>query len=741
MANETVSLRFRERWRYGAASTDVGRRQQRQPAHVGQSKPVMRVRVRYGRFYHVYREWEGDDINAYIPDEGAEPWQGVWEKPTFDRHHEAFDGDEGYVDLPNVLSCDMEQDYETNGLSRATIVMDNIAMVETLGAMGALYHVVERGYFSPWRGFAARGRTAAGEKNPWYEVLNRNAQILVEQGYGEDEMIPTFVGLVDDIDLTSRPDRITITARDFGQTLTDQRVYGWTVDKHFREPTIFADRRYADRTQDVGFAGGDIPTPGSGEFDPDPPSGAFDPGPSPSRFCSSKQDGHPARFVVDEDPGTEWVSQRRYERDRTEWVQIQLPAGRYSSFRLFAGHGNMQGFVSLRAGAGSKRDGEDLPTGWVDTGAGEVPGDNGGVPYVREIKSTVQERREYRLDANYRLEEGSLLRISFRNLGGSNDHFTAKVVALMGIKRWLSTEARRQEWILVDDISDIVKVVLRWAGFKEWDIESTGAPLKDKIIFNRANTLMEVIQKCCEMTGYTFFLADPSGVENNSLGIPTFRENGAMRRRNRGKVMQTITDKDLLTGVSVKMTDEPLASVIRVRGARVDNNRIGSGGNAGSPGVRFGDKQTRVMYSYFPPWYKAGGESDAWDQVFPDDFTRSRLAGLHKPVIHYEPLAKTELDCEIACYLIAFGQALKSATAVCEIPANPYFELDDQTILQDTGTGMSTRLWIAQRSSTFKAGEDGSWKMTLGGSLVDTPDIQAILAEIRDAVSRETRPT
>jgi hypothetical protein len=83
----------------------------------------------------------------------------------------------------------------------------------------------------------------------------------------------------------------------------------------------------------------------------------------------------------------------------------------------------------------------------------------------------------------------------------------------------------------------------------------------------------------------------------------------------------------------------------------------------------------------------------------------------------------------VACLPDRLGEALQAVTAVVEIPGHPGLNLDDQVGVLDTGTGMNTRMWISNRSSTFQTGEQTSWVMTLGGSLIDTPDM-VLLREI-----------
>jgi hypothetical protein len=44
----------------------------------------------------------------------------------------------------------------------------------------------------------------------------------------------------------------------------------------------------------------------------------------------------------------------------------------------------------------------------------------------------------------------------------------------------------------------------------------------------------------------------------------------------------------------------------------------------------------------------------------------------------------------------------------------------------------NTRMWVSGRTVTMRSGRNASWKMTLEGSMVDTPDVVAVKAVIAD---------
>jgi hypothetical protein len=92
------------------------------------------------------------------------------------------------------------------------------------------------------------------------------------------------------------------------------------------------------------------------------------------------------------------------------------------------------------------------------------------------------------------------------------------------------------------------------------------------------------------------------------------------------------------------------------------------------------------------------------------------------------------------CVLVAAQMCLQYLTGQIELPGNPSYlkanpsdwrtvELDDQVSVIDMGTGLNTRLWIANESSMFETGQQTSWKTTLQGSFLDTA---YMLGVIRD---------
>lgn len=655
--------------------------------------PTCTVKLRQGRFERAYEAWAGEAINALIAGgNNTEPYQATWTP----------DGD--YVDLPGIYKVTISQAFDNNGLTIATIDMENISFQEE-GVSPAQFHIFDRGHFSPFRGFAPAGRLGwdPSLQNEWYQVLNKKQQITITQGYIGEEA-KTFTGLIDNIDLAGSPTRITITCRDFGQTLTDQRLFGNVKDPYLKDPVTFVDRRTAEKLEKVGYD---------------------------AKAASEDVTGkYPAEFVIDEESSTYWRSRKYETPSATDWIQIRVPEGRYQTFYLWPRFAGMRAYFSIYVkprddGKPCKLGNQILNEGWIgigEGGIGIVPGDNGGIPYIKQIENLSSQGHYHTFGVDKPALEvgaGSIIRVSFRDLarvslldlppGEQGGAYRAGVRRMIAIRRSLTKEALKKRWVLVDDVSDAIKIILRWAGFKEWDIESTGVSLKRPVVFNRGMFLIDCINKFAESTNYVFFINDPSADED-SIGVPTFRQSRVITE---DLARAMVRDTDLLTGIRAKVDDEPLAYVIRVRGRAVSAKKGGKtlGGSA----------TKRIMFTFFPPWSGREGQSDD-------------LSGLYKHVIHMDPKLTTPEDCEFACYYIALKEALQNVIGDIQIPAFPGFELDSFALVQDSGTGLFTRLWISNRETTFISGEQASYVQTLGGTWVDTPNVIAMKEIIQQAL-------
>lgn len=678
--------------------------------HVGDARPVCRVFLRQGFVDRRYNPWHGQGRLGYYINGSPRPWQGYWIPTT------------PYFEVPNINSVEISQGFDNNGIATAHLTMENILM-ESVEGIGGLFHWITRGYFAPFRGFHSGERPPQIDPNgrgpilgnEWFQLLDRDAQITIWQGYGNDELglSRTFTGLIDEVELSSKPDRIDLSCRDFGKLLADQYVFGWVKDKAVKDPVVFADRRGADDTKKVG-------TP---------------------NHASSIEPGFPIRFIGDKTDKTAWLSAPHFGREVTEWASMKVPAGRYEDVLVYPAFNNMEMFISVYGRhrvSGKKQlkpqvDGVDHPIGWLDVGNGNVPPDPYGPespPWILHVKNTAYKSRTYRLGHVLELGSDSIIRISFRHLGESHvnaNHFhqpihRAGIKRAVAIKRSETKKAVKGKWILVDDITEVVKACLVWAGFKEWDLESTGISLSTPLIVNRQNKLIDVVAKMAELVGFIFFMGPPDDANvgdnsNNDLGTPTFKSTNLIDPP--GEVDE-VRDTDLITGIKVHLTDEPMAHTIRVRGKLAAKNKGGVlyGGGA-TPGS---NSDRRIMAYYMTPW----GQNDPHIQYGHD-------AWIIKQVVHSENQLQSEYECKIACILIAMKQLLMAEAAVVEIPGMPGFGVDDLLSIVDTGTAITSRIWIAQRTSTFTSGKSAKWIDSIQGSLMDSPNMIAVRDDYHNA--------
>jgi hypothetical protein len=217
----------------GASVSSEFMRRWRSKKHVAGSAPWGQVLVRRGRFARTYHwDWPNPQFGQIYGRSIRYQWYPDW-TPL-----------EDWIELPGVAQIDLDQSFDKNGITVATIDVDNVAWTTLTGVDGRPYHVRQRGYLWPWRGWVPPHRPGSGEKqNEWYRHLP-NAQVMVMQGYGPDTAIPTFTGLIDNLSASVRPDRMTLTARDFGGVLVDTEVFGWNKDKAINAPICFIHRDY-----------------------------------------------------------------------------------------------------------------------------------------------------------------------------------------------------------------------------------------------------------------------------------------------------------------------------------------------------------------------------------------------------------------------------------------------------------------------------------------------------------------
>lgn len=693
------SATFNARWRSGR--------------HVGLAKPRQVVKIQRGhlaRFYHPFEFLSG----------GSDVFGVVWEgQHNTDPWHPDWHAFEEWITVPNVSQVSVTKGLGEDGIVSAEVHIENVAQIALAGP-GGNYHRTERGSYTPFRGTRPPGRQASPAMNEWFDVLNGGHRMKIWQGYG-DELVPVFCGFVDDTDVSVSPDTIVLSSRMGGQ-LVDQHIFGWAKAADIRSPITFAPRT-GPKSPVLDFE-----KKGSGAT------------------ASSEDPGYPAR-QVNNDGSAYWRSQSHSTPNVTEWVEIRLPAGTYEYFYVDPHYAGMEVYVSVyaRGSVGSdpvtggttivpaQKNGVDIADGFVSTGAGTVPGTHGGHPYIRKINDCTQAIRRP-IGAKLKLGNNSVLRLSFRNLGLSYDpnvisphtvdEYRAGARRVVAYKTVIKAKANAKGWILIDDASDMVKWALMWAGFHEWEVESFGANIVEPVTFHQGDFLIDIIRSATAQGNYSFFIKAPT-THDLSIGVPVFRSSRAMVHSSPTQV--EVRNTDLLTRLETKYSTEGLHYVIRYRGQQTK-----AGAGLGE------DKSKRVMATYFPPWSGAHHDviTGAFDMVYPYPGSGGgRLAGVMKHFTNTDDGLRTEDECQIANLLVAINEALNSYTATLEMPGYP-LELDEHVSVIDPAGGVNNRVWTSNVQTTFITGQETSFVTSVGGSLVDSPDLLAIVIDFIALLSR-----
>lgn len=725
---QKVSSRFLQLWRYGDLRTGFHiesdtHLQAMSRVYAGQAERKLEVLIRRGNLQRSYHAHGVDgDYGQPGGKRGTPFWYADWIVNHIGEHFNEWEK------LENIQKVDISQSFTANGVATCTVLMDNIAYVDTEGPNG-IYHLIELGFYSPLRGYTAPGKPKSNvPENEWF-LENRqslpNAQIMVLMGYGT-EMVPIFTGLIDDVDPQAKPAQITITARDFGGVLVDQHMFGWAKERNVDRVT-FVPYSEIEHLRKVG--GGAV--------------------------ASSKRTGYPPDSVNIVGNASHWESQPHASNDHVEWIEIHLPEGKYKSIYLSPAFAHQDVYVGFYVrpvtdgktyyhshwypddssadvviqGSSIVLDGHEhgIPVGFFDPGNGDVKdGDpKGEWPWLVRRFNTAAHGVRIQLGGTLHAGSNTVLRIGIRKLAERHDegtnHFRAGMKRLVAYQS-LPTPAGRDDsqLIPVDDVSDIVKILLRWAGFKEWEVESSGVLLSQRFVVDISKSFMDVINELREQLGYTFFIAEPTGLE--SLGVPVFRNPRVLQ--NTQTAMENVTERDILEDVQAKWTNAAERWPIRARGNLLSKKK---GGHPLGP-----DHSTRALYTYIPPW-------------------QHRAAGVIKHLTHYDPKYETDTDCQFACYLIAMQIALSVLPVTIAIPGTPHIGLDSFIRFKDKNTGLEgLRLYISNRVISYSQGQGssggssgGEFTVQLGGAIADTPDIHQIAAEYKEALAdldRNDRP-
>lgn len=754
---------------------------------VGDKQHVLVVRIRTGHMARGYGEsMRIDTGHPIIPPQifkgvNHAPWTATW-TPT-----------SPWRTLPNIQSAKHGRSFAQKGSSTLTVLMDNVHFTEQTGA-GGLYHLIERGYFSPMRGNDLVGRGLLWGDTGWTDFLTGGCQIEVWEGYGtgadvvplavpdpvthscapSDAIKRTWTGLIEDVDMESHPDHITITARDFGILFTDQRLQGDNKARECVAPITFADRKKVLGEDEIP------PLPFNTAYrDLLPQVQSWGPQPTdlPVFFAYDATDDG-GILVIESGPssyGQPHLSDSHDSADDFWWVEMTI-TGYMDEFMCNPKFEGMEAWVCVYMGNDTGTvDGEAAPTGWVDLGLGSAPD---GTPFVRhwgqmpvgQGKQIWQFGRLLYLpgvsDVTYtphHFNNKSRVRVYFSKLaqlgeqdiyhttwgtGGSNFTTTPTMIRPAGkfyawadigmlpygtdpskptigtyTTLWAGPDTNpltsglvnADYWILVRDAAEIVEMLTIWAGFKEWIIEPFGWTIQMPMQYGEDKFFVDVIDDVLAQGNFVFFMGPPTN-DDRSIGVPHLEYQRTLFAPPPG--LLEVRDENLLEAAEVRWSLGDLPEVIRYRGNPVDDGRTYEQ-----------DLVPAYAATYYPPWSARIDDSVPFGAGEPG--TVHRTAGVVRHFIQSVGAGvviglNSNEECLFACILAAIQYALAMCTGRVQIPGLPEFLLNNQVSVIDQGVGVNSRLWLASIESTHTLGPNGKWEMVLSGSYIDIEDYDVL---------------
>lgn len=626
----------------------------------------------YAQFVPMPGSVEDVNFGQIVHGNNHTPWQGYWRATGAEK------------ELPNIFSIKWTTDFSQKGCRTATVELENI-VYKAIAGVGGIYHAILHGALSPWVGLSLvnRIRVPGWEADEWFEVLDSGFRIDIYEGYGS-ELCHTFAGLIENADLETKPDRIILTARDFGILFTDQRVLAENKAPEIRSPLQAADLERTLGIEPVGI------------------------GP----VASSTGSGFPVGNITK--PGSsQWHSAGHASAANTEWVEITIPPGFYETLTLNLPVAEQAVYVSIFAKGTTYWRGEKVAEGWL--GGGEVPVT--ATPFTWKYGSTYAGSKRLELGGKLEAGKGCVLRISLTNLHFSREtkDYRASVTRLAAMRFGQDPEhpaggilksSGFGGWLLVNDTTDIVKQVFLWAGFKEWRIDKFGWSPGLPFGWAKEAYFVDIITQIEEQADWVFFMESPTELAG-SMGRPCFEHSTATVPPKRD--MLEVRDTDLLEAVKFTIDLSNLPYIIRYRG-NVDPSGT----------VTDGDLVKRYSGIYYPPWSGAG--------PFPTE--AGRTGGVRRHELTVDPNLQSDEECIFGAILAAWQYALGAYTAEVQMSGYPGMELNDHISVVDKATGVNSRLWVSGIQSEHICGAKAAWKMSVKGSVLDGKDTQQIASDL-----------
>jgi len=405
-------------------------------------------------------------------------------------------------------------------------------------------------------------------------------------------------------------------------------------------------------------------------------------------------------------------------------------------------------------GAGSMDRVHPLPSGWVSL-SGPGTGTVDGIPYMRKFVAVDSPASRWGLGHGFDIPDGSTLRLTFTNLypsGGSYYAGTEMFAAYrFGTDPSLpppkGTNTRAKGWILVEDVSDLVRMVLIWAGFQEFHVEDVGWSLFSAYYFGADKFHIDVINYVLQQGDFIFYMGPPTN-DDRSIGVPHFEYMSALKASN--STALEVRDTDMTEAMQIKWDLSTLPEVMRYRGAMTQKG----GGTLLGFGIVGLDR--RFQATYYPPWSHSFPNARG---SFPAPIVNGQKAGgifYRSPEVAVrngsilrqftetmgdtvQTMLQSNAECLMACVLAAVQYALNMATTQFQIPGIAPINLNDQIGIVDEAAAINSRVWVADVESEHVTGggsSDGYWRMTVAGALIDTPDMAYIRSDYNYAWSR-----
>lgn len=142
----------------GADVSDAFMSRWRSMDHIGPARPYCEVWVRRGRLERTWHEgtWPPPQFGQQFGKAITHQWYPDWT---------AIDN---WTQLQGIYEVDLDQSFDNNGITTATVTADNVQWVQANGPNGA-YHQRQRGYLWPWYGWKPPKRPGSGNpQNAWY---------------------------------------------------------------------------------------------------------------------------------------------------------------------------------------------------------------------------------------------------------------------------------------------------------------------------------------------------------------------------------------------------------------------------------------------------------------------------------------------------------------------------------------------------------------------------------------------